>query len=187
MILVPDGDGRKATWSCSLTVALPSLAWVSARNMSQKSWSASTGTSTPWLGLVSIPLKPGTYWHKLAPAVQVQPVCIVGTLSSLFAQRRGLHGALIYPSIISRSPVSVRMSFESIYSTRTFKQPRRCLLFQPLLHDSRRFSVCRESNLHSHRLENGMKSSDRENDRQRHLVKGQTLGIFSFLTRMIVH
>ena len=57
MILVPDGDGRKATWSCSLTVALPSLAWVSARNMSSKSWSASTGTSTPWLGLVSVPLR----------------------------------------------------------------------------------------------------------------------------------
>ena len=50
-------DGREATWSCSLSVTLPSLAWVSARNMSSKSWSASTGTSTPWLGLVSIPLR----------------------------------------------------------------------------------------------------------------------------------
>ena len=27
---------------------------VSVRNMSSKSWSASTSTSTPWLGLVSI-------------------------------------------------------------------------------------------------------------------------------------
>merc|ERR1712155_457589 len=50
-------DGREATWSCSLSITLPSLARVSARNMSSKSWSASTGTSTPWLGLVSIPLK----------------------------------------------------------------------------------------------------------------------------------
>ena len=50
-------DGREATWSCSLSITLPSLARVSARNMSSKSWSASTGTSTPWLGLVSIPLR----------------------------------------------------------------------------------------------------------------------------------
>ena len=49
-------DVREATWSCPLSVTLPSLAWVSARNMSSKSWSwfASTSTSTPWLGLVSI-------------------------------------------------------------------------------------------------------------------------------------
>ena len=38
-------DGREATWSCSLSAPLPSLAQVSARNMSSKSWSASTGTS----------------------------------------------------------------------------------------------------------------------------------------------
>ena len=63
-------DGREATWSCSLSVNLPSLARVSARNMSSKSWSASTGTSTPWLGPVSIPLR------RLAPAVRIQPVCI---------------------------------------------------------------------------------------------------------------
>ena len=50
-------DGREATWSCSLSVPLPSLAQVFARNMSSRSWSASTGTSTPWLGLVSIPLR----------------------------------------------------------------------------------------------------------------------------------
>ena len=50
-------DGREVTWSCSLSVTLPSLAQVSARNMSSKSWSASMGTSTPWLGLFSIPLK----------------------------------------------------------------------------------------------------------------------------------
>ena len=50
-------DGREATWSCSLRVTLPSLAWVSARNMSMKSWSASMGTSTPWLGLVYNPLR----------------------------------------------------------------------------------------------------------------------------------
>ena len=52
-------DGREATWSCSLSVTLPSLAWVSARNMSSQSWSASMGmgTSIPWLGLVSIPLR----------------------------------------------------------------------------------------------------------------------------------
>ena len=65
-------DGREATWSCSLSVPLPSLAQVSARNMSSKSWSASTGTPTPWLGLVSIPLR------RLAQAgtsVQIQPVC----------------------------------------------------------------------------------------------------------------
>ena len=50
-------DGREATGSCSLSVPLPSLDRVSARNMSSKSWSASMGTSTPWLGLVSIPLR----------------------------------------------------------------------------------------------------------------------------------
>ena len=50
-------DGREAIWSCSLSIPLPSLAWVSARNMSSKSWSASTSTSTPWLGLGSIPLR----------------------------------------------------------------------------------------------------------------------------------
>ena len=81
-------DGREATWSCSLSATLPSLAWVSARNMSSKSWSASMGTSTPWLGLVSIPLR------RLAPAVQIQPVCIVKTLSSLLAKRRGMASSL---------------------------------------------------------------------------------------------
>ena len=40
-------DGGEAIWSCSLSVTLPSLAWVSARNMSSKSWSASTSSSTP--------------------------------------------------------------------------------------------------------------------------------------------
>ena len=50
-------DDREASWSCPLRVTLPSLAWVSARNMSSKSWSARTGTSTPWLGLVSILLR----------------------------------------------------------------------------------------------------------------------------------
>ena len=50
-------DGREATWSCSMSGPLPSLAQVSARKMSSKSWSASTSTSTPWLGLVSIPLR----------------------------------------------------------------------------------------------------------------------------------
>ena len=50
-------DGREATWSCSLSATLPSFDRMSARNMSSKPWSASTGTSTPWLGLVSIPLR----------------------------------------------------------------------------------------------------------------------------------
>ena len=36
---------------------LSSLAWVSTGNKSSKSWSASIGISTPWLGLVSIPLR----------------------------------------------------------------------------------------------------------------------------------
>ena len=49
-------DGREASWSCSMSGRLPSLAQVSAGKMSSKSWSASTSTSTPWLGLVSIPL-----------------------------------------------------------------------------------------------------------------------------------
>ena len=33
-------------------------------------------------------------WHKLAPAVQIQPVCIVETLSSLPAKCRGMAGSL---------------------------------------------------------------------------------------------
>ena len=57
-------DGREATWSCSLSVTLPNLTRVSARNMSSKSWPTSTSTSTPWF-----PSHSGG-WHKLmAPAV----------------------------------------------------------------------------------------------------------------------
>ena len=33
-------------------------------------------------------------WNKLAPAVQIQPVCIVKTLSSLLATRRGMGSSL---------------------------------------------------------------------------------------------
>ena len=33
-------------------------------------------------------------WHKLAPAVQIQPVCIVKTLTSLLAKRRGMASSL---------------------------------------------------------------------------------------------
>ena len=84
-------DGREATKSCSLSVTLPSLARVSARNMSSRSWSASTGTSTPGWGWS--PSRSGG-WHKLAPAVQIQPVCIVKTLSSLLAKRRGMASSL---------------------------------------------------------------------------------------------
>ena len=84
-------DGREATWSCSLSVPLSSLAWVSARNMSSKSWSASMGTSTPWLGLVSIPLR---RLAQAGTAVQIQPVWIVKTLSSQLAKRRGMANSL---------------------------------------------------------------------------------------------
>ena len=89
-------DGRGATGSCSLSVPLPRLARVSARSMSSKSWSASTGTSTPWLGLVSILLR------RVAQA---------GT--------RSLDSASL--CIISRSSVSVRLSFEHRYSTQAFE------------------------------------------------------------------
>ena len=85
-------DDREASWSCPLRVTLPSLAWVSARNMSSKSWSASMGTSTPWLGLVSIPLR------RLAQAGTHSP-----DSASLYCED---------------TPVSVRMSFEHRYSTR---------------------------------------------------------------------
>ena len=75
-------DGREATWSCSLSVTLPSLAQVSSRNMSSKSWSASRSTSSLWLGLVSIPLR------RLAQA---------GTCSPDSSQWNGkLLGALAY-------------------------------------------------------------------------------------------
>ena len=105
-------DGRDATWSCSLSITLPRLAWVSARNMSSKSWSDSMGTSTPWLGLVSILLR------RLAQAGTRSPdsaslYCEDTLVTTCSAQGNGkLLGALIYLYIISRSPVSVWMSFE---------------------------------------------------------------------------
>merc|ERR1739836_30643 len=100
-----DEDGREATWSCSLSAPLPSLAQVSASNMSSKSWSASTGTSTPWLGLVSNPLR------RLAQAGTRSPdsaslYCRDTLDTTCSAQGNGkLLGALVYLYIISRSPV----------------------------------------------------------------------------------
>ena len=86
-------DGREATGSCSLSVPLPSLDRVSARNMSSKSWSASTGTSTPWLGLVSIPLR------RLAQAGTRSPdsaslYCEDTLVTSILAKRRGMASSL---------------------------------------------------------------------------------------------
>ena len=76
-------DGREATWSCSLSVTLPSLAWVSARNISSKSWSASTSTSTPWL--VSTPWLASTPWLGLV-SIPVRRLAQAGTRSSALAR-----------------------------------------------------------------------------------------------------
>ena len=82
-------DGREATWSCPLRVTQPSLAWVSPRNMSSKSWSASKSTSTPWLGLVSIPLR------RLAQAgIRSPDSASLYCEDTLVTKRRGMASSL---------------------------------------------------------------------------------------------
>ena len=48
----------------------------------------------PLVGAGLHPAQEADTWHKLAPAVQIQPVCIVKTLLSLLAKRRGMVSSL---------------------------------------------------------------------------------------------
>ena len=56
-------------------------------------------------------------WHKLAPGVQIQPLCIVETLLSLLAKRRAqgngkLLGALVYLCVIVHLKTSSECSIK---------------------------------------------------------------------------